>query len=741
MSTPNIVGWRSIVFLIVLAMSAAAFVCVPIWQLSSFPSTEWIVAQPQSWQGGLEGCALAVLLIAVQRLQNSRARLVAFAFLSELFLRRHGVDTAIFIDLLFVEMLIALGGSIQHWIGVRGPDGTEKYLRNFLLGLLAWSACAWLLSALGHGSLGELRALSLILAIAGFSTKPQPFSVFAYRRITATPFAKRSAYTVLFTWCLVLGAKMDTTIGFDPLWYGLRGEYVLLDHGSVYQSLGLVSAVHYFPKLYEMLLLPVSGLGSASVISGVSLMMFVLSAATVHALARRMGIERWEVRIAAIAACMTLPAIANTALDTKPDTLAALLVLIGWLNAGEFVETRKLSAAFWSASSLILATQAKLSVLPFAIVVALTAAWLVLRDRRRHATHDSRPERRTAIGIFALAIVVTGFVTARTMILAGMPTIGPDAFFHLWTSIGFELKPPAGTLSWTSVPDWSDIPQLAVDLLFRPQLLEHIRAAWTGNVWLWCGAMALAASLLWRFEKMPPNATLAIGKPLMLSGLLVMFGIGYGVRGSDGNYFIAALVPAIIVGTNSFSRALPLRSMTRAIGAVCFFVFVAFQATYSFLSASWSPGTHAWDTNFLHRGMQDFSKHNQALMMHQGLGVIDDHLRHLHRSARVLDCLDENLSMRLPARVESVETVAYSRRDYVASQDAFLEFIVRDDIEFLIVPNGDDAGRCSRFPAVMPVIRSLAADASVTSISDINYTMYDLSRYVAAHTPSAPGQR
>jgi hypothetical protein len=452
----------------------------------------------------------------------------------------------------------------------------------------------------------------------------------------------------------MLCAKTDTTVGFDPLWYGLRGDLVLLDHGSVYHSLGLVSAVHYFPKLYEMLLLPVSGIGSASVISGVSLMMFVLTAATAHALVRRLGVKSWEVRIAAIAACVTLPAIANTALDPKPDTLAALLVLIGWLNASEFVETRKLAAAFWSASSLILATQAKLSVLPFATVVALAAGWLVLRDMQRPAAQDRAPDRRTAIAVFALAIVVTGFVTARTIVLAGMPTIGPDAFFHLWTSIGFELKPPAGTLSWTSVPDWSDIPRLAVDLLFRPQLLEHIIVAWTGNVWLWCGIVVLAASLLRRFEQIPPNATLAMGKPLMLSGLLVMFGIGYGVRGSDGNYFIAALVPAIIIGTNSFSRALPLRSMTRTIGAVCFFVFVAFQATYSFLSASWAPGTHALDTNFLHRGIHDFRKHNRALMMHSGLGKIEQRLRHLHRSSRVLDCLDESLSLRLPARVRRV---------------------------------------------------------------------------------------
>jgi hypothetical protein len=740
MGTPNIAGWRSIVFLMLLVTSAAVFIVVPIRELASFPATEWIVAQPQSWQGGLEGIALALLLVASQRLNNGRWRFIAVAVLSELYLRRHGADTAIFIDVVFVEILIALGGSIQYWIAARRTDGTEKYLRNFLLGLLVWSACAWLLSALDHGSLKELRALSLILAIVGFSTRPQLFSVFVYRRIAVTPFVERCAYAALFAWFLMLCAKTDTTVGFDPLWYGLRGDLVLLDHGSVYHSLGLVSAVHYFPKLYEMLLLPVSGIGSSSVISGVSVMMFVLIAATAHALARRLGIERWEVRIAAIAACVTLPAIANTALDPKPDTLAALLLLIGWLNASEFVETRKLSAAFWSVSGLILATQAKLTALPFSTMIALAAAWLVLRERQRQAAHDSVPERRIAITVFVLSIIVTAFVTARTIVLAGMPTIGPDAFFHLWTRIGFELRPPAGTLGWTSIPNWEDIPQLAIDLLFRPQLLEHILVAWTGNIWLWCGIVFLAASLLWRFEKIPSNATLTIGKSLMLSGLLVMFGIGYGVRGSDGNYFIAPLVPAILIGANSFSRSLALRSMTRTIGIACFFAFVAFQATYSFLSASWAPGTHGFDLNY-HRGIHDFRKYNRSLMLHSGLGTIEPYLRHLHRAARVLDCVDESISMRLPARVESVETVAYSRREYVASQAAFLDFIVRDKIEFLIVPNGDDAGRCSRFPSVMPAIRSLIDNPSVTSIPDVNYTMYDLSRYVPANAAPVPAQR
>ncbi len=46
---------------------------------------------------------------------------------------------------------------------------------------------------------------------------------------------------------------------------------VLVAGGSVFKSLGLVAPVHYYPKLYELVLIAVSGLHDTSVIFGVSL--------------------------------------------------------------------------------------------------------------------------------------------------------------------------------------------------------------------------------------------------------------------------------------------------------------------------------------------------------------------------------------------------------------------------------------------------------------------------------------
>jgi hypothetical protein len=53
------------------------------------------------------------------------------------------------------------------------------------------------------------------------------------------------------------------------------------------------------------------------------------------------------------------------------------------------------------------------------------------------------------------------FLTARTFVLTGMPTIGPDALFALWQTLGLHLHAPAGTLQWSKPHDWSSQPSVS----------------------------------------------------------------------------------------------------------------------------------------------------------------------------------------------------------------------------------------------------------------------------------------
>ena len=110
--------------------------------------------------------------------------------------------------------------------------------------------------------------------------------VFLARRFSALGGSQRACVAALAAWFLCLAARTNVVSGFDAWWYGLRGKYVLVAAGSVFKSLDLVAPVNYYPKLYELLLIPVSGLHDTSVIEGISIVVLALFALTCMALLR-----------------------------------------------------------------------------------------------------------------------------------------------------------------------------------------------------------------------------------------------------------------------------------------------------------------------------------------------------------------------------------------------------------------------------------------------------------------------
>lgn len=64
-------------------------------------------------------------------------------------------------------------------------------------------------------------------------------------------------------------------------------------------------------------------------------------------------------------------------------------------------------------------------------------------------------------------------------------------------------------------------------------------------------------------------------------------------RGSDGNYFLAALLPGLLLAANAtLSR---VRGVARTAVLACIPAFALFQAAYAFASAGWATGTRAFD--------------------------------------------------------------------------------------------------------------------------------------------------
>ena len=710
-------------------LAAAACIGMPAWQLLEHGPFSWHVRQPGFWQGGLEATALATLSATVLAFApRNRWLLAVLALAFAFYLRRHSVDIPLLLDMLYIEIVVGLGAFVRRLFRLSPPADARDYLQAFVLGFVAWSVLAWTASAFGMGSIGELRALTLLLAIPAACGRHVPLALHLWRRARACDRADRAWCALLATWIAVLYARSKVAYGYDSLWYGLRAEFVLVPGTSIYEPLGLVSPVHYFPKLYEMFLLPMARIGDSSVLSGITIWMLVLVLLACGVLARRIGLPA-HARLPVLMLIATLPALANST-TPKPDVIAALFVLLAADAAFGFLRSHAPRDAAWLLAFGTLACVSKLTAIPYVgvLVLATAAAAWHARASTRGGNPDAR-ELRLALCAVAGALVVAGFVSARTWVLTGVPTIGPDPLFKLWTAIGLEPVPPAGTLEWTRPQDWSDVPALLLDWWFRPQRLPHVVIGWVGNVWLWCALLAFA------FAMRPPRGGAiaprrdAIHWPLVAlaaTGAALALGLRYHVRGSDGNYFLAALLPAILLSAAALFRRGEARPRLLAVAFACLPAFALFQASYSFTSAAWVPGTRAFDFE-LGRSWKGLRKARPGILASAGLGAIGAKLSEEPDSVRVVGYAQEPASFWLPGRFEYLRTISFSRPEYFADVASFLAFLREQRIDFLIMPlRPDEEPYPGIAAAVQEAARAFTAMPEVERLEDRAYAMFDL---------------
>ncbi len=716
------------VFLLAAVISTLLFIAIPAWQLIGPGPFDWHLRQPMVVEGGLEALALMALAGAGLALDRRWSLACLVALPLALYLRRHAVDVPLLINLAYLEIVIGLGALVRRLCGLAPPRVAHDYLLAFVCGFLLWSVVAWTASALDFGSIRTLRTLTLLLAVPALFGRHVPLVAFLWRARREISARGRIWAGILVAWIAVLYARSNVVFGHDALWYGLRPEQVLVPGRTVFEPLGLVSPVHYFPKLYEVFLLPVSALNDSSVIVGMTLALLVLLLIACARLGQRLGLPeraRWPM----LALVATLPALANSALYPKPDVLALLFVLLCADAALDFVRTRSWAAGAWIVTCGLLACMAKLTAIPYVgtlVIATAIAAWRARCAAPPEPLAEDRARTHLALAMTLLAAIVAAFTTARTWALTGLPTIGPDPLFRLWTASGLSLKAPAGTLEWTNPQVWSDLPSLIADWLFRPQRLPHVVTSWVGNAWLWCALLALLATRLAPRPRTPgrPWPLLA----LMATGLALALGVRYHVRGSDGNYFLFALVPAIAVAASAlFSR---LASAPRAFAAAlaCLPAFVLFQAGYSFVSAAWSPGTRTLDADFS-RSWHDTRALRREVLKSEGMAEIGHYLAaRASEAPRVIGWTEEPAGFWLPARFEHIATISYSRPEYVADADALLDFMSRQGIHYLIVPNTlPESMPPSLAQPLRDAMARLAADPGVQRIDDDRYRLFDRS--------------
>ena len=720
--------WPAFVLTALIAAATTFLLGDLMWQLTENGPFEWHLSRDATWQGGLEVLALALLLALIAgSVKHPRWRMLLLVAIGELYLRRHYVDLPLLVDVAYIEILIGLGAAAARGCGLPPARDLRGYIALAIAGVVLWSLGAWTLSAFGFGSLKILRIYTVLLALPAIAARRTPLSVFLWRRFAALDASQRACGGALAAWFLCLAARTNVMGGYDAWWYGLRGDYVLVAGGSVFKPLDLVAPVHYYPKLFELLLIPVTGLHDISVIEGVSILVLGLFAMTCMTLLKTFELG-FRVRLLLTALCVTVPAIANAALSPKPDLFAAWVLLFACIEAQRFARTGSMAAVLWTGIACALAFSSKLSAPPFILALLAITLFVWFRNRRPRAS-DLAAERRFAVSIACAAFLVAILVTMRTWLLAGAPLVAPQQVVELLAALGMPLKAPVGVLLAGPPVDWRSLPALLADQLFRPQKLAHMVISWIGNVWLYLFVLAFAARVLVRRTRDAQCDDARVRVPViwtivLVTGLVLLATFRNGERGGDGNYFVLPVALAIMIGGYAALKRLPAGLSTRMLLATLP-LFVLFQASYSFLSADWSAGTRAFDFDLM-RSVRDLRRQNRQIFERVGIAGIADDLRAVRGIARAVGYVADGTAFRLPATFETLNFYEYWYRPPLRSVDTFIAYLQDHRIDYLVMPKtGTQVGHPLN-TVVVDAAQRLRAMPDVRIVTDRSYVLYDL---------------
>lgn len=675
----------SILRMTAVAMLAAWFLIAPIHSLLGQGPFDWHIEQPQAIHGGIEILVAAILFFVAMSFGNPYWRFGLIGIVAWFYTRRHGVDVSILILYLYAEGIFALGWSVLRMAGLRWLPRLHNLLAAGMLGVVVWSLILWTVSALGFGSIDSIRVIALaVLGSAVVFSRHPPLAMILFRGLSAgREVLQRAAFAVAGATFLLLFAKAAVVLDYDSLWYGLQGEEVLVGEGSLYAGQGLASVAHYYPKFFEALLLPFSGLGSVSMIFGVAIFSWTMILFTCLAIMREYSVRR-TLRLCGALLIATMPALSNIAVTAKGDAFSAWLLLMGVLGLARF---RNGAGGIWAwiaLCAIVLGVQARLANIPYAVVLMLI---LIYSIGRRWSVNDGFASVfNKGMWFGACTALLTAMISARSLILSGVVLVAPNQAVELQQALGLELKYPVGLLPPNEGLERLPLLSGLWGILFEPARFSHMIITWVGNFWFFLPvAVVVLGGFRLRFGE------LSKGWPLLVVGLsffAVMFGYKLLVPAGDGNYFILPLACLALWGLIHANRIVPA---TRTFFNTLLVLFAFAGAAISLVTGSWGPGTRGFDL-VMTRMPFEYAAYARSGIANADLMGVEKFFNDLPAGLRLVG-LERNTDNTLypagwwlPLQYENLRLYAWQQPKIVASTDAFQRYLRDGGIDYLLMP-------------------------------------------------------
>lgn len=612
-----------------LILAALLSLIIPFQVLFTGEGTyAWQVRQPESISMLIETALLFILLGSVFFLIRSRTiRLSAAAAICIGFCWLHVTFLPMLVSGLYVGYIILAGRFVRtRLLKVSIPYGV---FADFLVGSSLVISEFCLLSAFRIGSIPVLRGVSLIqgavlyvwllydcfLSVKGKKGIKRPEAFLKRQETSASRFIPAVLLTFLTVMVLIQIGKMNITLDFDTLWYGVRSEYVLNNGNGIYENPGLVGMAYVYSKGLEVLVLPLSDLVSHSYLLFFNVWMAVLGLMAVYRIARFYMGEHDALLAAALVS--GVPGVMNMSISAKPDIITWLLQLIMLIYFLSYLEavvlqkmkshkeevasgttSRKKTPSRDSVVLLILAAAAyllSLTMKPTSLVFSTAVfgmAGLFLIFTKRVCL--KAPFRHWLLLVPSAAALIG--IWARTMIITGMPVT--SVFTSIFEKLGFQMKYPFATGSlpqnWQEESNFSVLTRRLYQMLLAPEGkdMAHVVFAWGTSLlffFLVCILVFNVCRIL-RRQKQEVFSSFAhtVFWPFLavnLTSLVMLYQV-------DGNYFILLYTLVLIAACATLSRL-----SEAGIKKLCLLLLVPMMAFNTLMCAAtnwaWSMGFSA----------------------------------------------------------------------------------------------------------------------------------------------------
>lgn len=678
----------------ILVLSALLSIMLPFRTLFTGDGAfSWHLTQPKFYSMMAEiGILLLLLSLSFWSLKTEGQRILAASVVSLSFVWLHESFLPMTVSALYLGYLLLLGRWFRRLL--LKTETEHRLFTDFLLGagLVLSEFCV--LSAFRAGAISVLRLVCMAQGAVLYGCllwevyknrrqgekKEQYFSNIGRR--------ERLLLVLILVMVLIQIGKMNITLDFDTLWYGVRSEYILDFGTGIYENPGLVGMAYVYSKGLETLLLPLSDLVSHSYLLFFNIWLTVFGLYGVYRIARfYMGRSR---ALLAAALMSAVPGLMNMSISAKPDVITWLLQLMMVLYLLTHIrlwEEGRKSAVYLilAAGAYLLSLTMKPTALVFSTAIFGMAGLYLIFTRRI----SLRAPLRRWLLLLPAAAALTG-IWARTMMITGMPVT--SVFTSIFARLGFQMKYPFATGALPQ--NWQDESNLHVlfrrlyQMLLQPEGKDmgHVIIAWGTSLLFFLLALIAVYVLVKKKEARTAPALISFYHVVFwpfaavnLISLVMLYQV-------DGNYFILLYTAVVLSACRCLDRVADMDLRRLAFGLLV--PLLAFNLLIS-AASNW-----AWTLGFsgpklLNSGRVDHEALQRQTMVDRGNEEIWKILEQDPKT-RVIAFADHPTCLNFPCMVQSYKDITspWGNVELVNTPEAFEEYMAYTKADYIYAEAG-----------------------------------------------------